>query len=288
MADKYGRSELWYAPKREYPHLHGSPELWYKPTKPEREYPLPPAYRAGSLQEFAYRQSLIPEDIQELLESEKITASNIRRLLGEISDWNTLSDSLTRPVDKIAKWLIDYVELPKLREKFNRESEEGMETDLKRRILEGQYKYGEWGAPTGERTVGGPGVRLEEMRAEARKRAEGPAEEIGEREYPVADWMKTYLESSRQLGKEREGGIRPGIAYQLRPLGAQAKTSLEELGEMKGYHTWGKAGAPLSYEKYAKARESEESWWEEYRRLSESLFPTRVGVKQASWYPRTQ
>ena len=113
-------------------------------------------------------------------------------------------------------------------------------------------------------------------------RARGEAEpKAPEREYPVPEWMRAYLESSMQTGKE-------GVAYGLRPLGAQTDLSPERMGEMAGYLTWGKAGAPLSYEDYVKAAENMESWWEEYSKLSQSLFPTEVGTQRIRWTPRRQ
>lgn len=238
----------------------------------------------GSMEDFLYRRSLIPGEIREMERGEAATALEMGGLLGELGDWGRLSETLTRPVDKIAKWLINYVEIPRLREKLRREQEQADISRLKRRAAEEEYEaemagYGEWGAPRGEPITGGAATRL----AALRKKGVGTRREP-EEAYPIPDWMKAYLEYSMAAGeKGKERG-----AFELRPLGAQAEPSLEELGEMKGYQTWTKAGAPLSFKEYAEATESMEDWWEEYQRLSESLFPARVGAKTPRWYPSRQ
>jgi len=268
-----------------YNEYQGRPEFWGVATRepkrePKKETSYPHGW-PGSIENFTYRQSLIPNDIQELLAGEQATAIEIRDLLAEISDWKTLSESLTEPVQKIAKWLVEYVEIPKLQEELRRTQYQADVSRYKRQALEKEYESGEWGGTFPERITGGPSTRLAEIRQEYEKKGGAGLTREPETEYPVEDWMKPYLESSMRLGKE-------GTAYQLRPLGAQSKTTLDQLGELKGYHTWGQAGAPLSFEDYAKAGQNMESWWEEYQRLSKSLFPTKTGVMRTNWYPRKQ
>lgn len=237
----------------------------------------------GSMEDWMYRQSLRPREIREFYPGiregdEAETAREIYGLQAEISDWAALRESLNRPVDRIARWLAG-LEMDRVREELRRVKEQADISRYKRELVEGEYKFGEWGAPAGERVTGGPGVRL----ARARQEAEGGAGLTRELEetYPVPEWLQAFLEHSMPVGED-------GEAFEMRPLGAQAEVSPERLGEMAGYLGWGKMGAPLRYKPYAEAAERIPEWWEEYTRMSEKLFPKEIGTRRARWYPASQ
>lgn len=256
-----------------------------RPTTPvlDRYWGETPEYQRhgrfpGSLEDWIYRQSLIPEEIREFQAGEAETAREIYGLRAEISDWAALRESLSRPVDRIAHWLAG-LEMDRVREELRRVKEQADISRYKRELAEGEYEFGEWGAPAGERVTGGPGVRL----ARAREKAKGGAGLTRELEtaYPIPDWLQAFLEHSMPVGED-------GEAFEMRPLGAQAEVSPERLGEMAGYLGWGKMGAPLRYKPYAEAAERIPEWFEEYTRISEKLFPKEVGTRRARWFPSHQ
>ena len=83
---------------------------------------------------------------------------------------------------------------------------------------------------------------------------------------PVPDWMKPYQESSMQYTK--------GGAEQLRPIGAQADLSTQQLEKMGGYLGWGQAGAPKYFSKeYVTQLQNLPGWWNELIKQSEELHP---------------
>lgn len=254
---------------------NGSPNWlegrWGLPT-PEPERPFPSSI-------YEQHRARWPEEIWEMQAGEAETAGEIAGLLAEMGDWASLRRMLTRPVDKIAQWLAG-LEMDRVREKLHRVKEQADISRYKRQLAEGEAKYGEYGAPWGERVTGGPGVRL----ARAREEAGRGTRREPETAYPIPDWMQAYLEYSMPAGKKGE----ERGAFALRPLGAQAEPSLEQLGEMASYHTWERAGAPLRYKEYAEAAEMGESWFEEYLRLSRELFPKEVGMRQPRWFPSRQ
>lgn len=220
----------------------------------------------GSMEDWIYRQSLISGEIKEMQAGEVETAGEIAGLLAEMGDWASLRRMLTRPIDKIAQWLAG-LEMERVRDTLRRVKYQADISRYKRQIAEGKPEYAE---------------RLARVREEARGGA-GLTREL-ETTYPIPDWMQEYLEYSMPAGKKGE----ERGAFALRPLGAQAEPSLEQLGEMKGYHTWEKAGAPLRYREYAEAAEMGESWWEEWIRKARALEPTRVGAKTPRWFPSHQ
>jgi len=110
---------------------------------------------------------------------------------------------------------------------------------------------------------------------------------------PIPEWMKPYLEPSiniaGELAPEIEGYGTGGYAAALRPLGAQAELSQEQLAQMAGYMAWGKAGAPTSLPGDTARLQSMianlsdyQRWWDEYVRLSESIFPKQTKLS-TSW-----
>jgi hypothetical protein len=131
-----------------------------------------------------------------------------------------------------------------------------------------------------------PGLDIRKVPREARERLDktytGTLEEAEAPEYidmAVPDWMKPYLETSIKAGGTPET---EAWASTLRPMGAQAELSPEQMGQMAGYLAWTKAGAPTEYSEEAiKQMADWQRWWEPYVRLSESLFPktTRLGSR---------
>jgi len=110
---------------------------------------------------------------------------------------------------------------------------------------------------------------------------------------PIPEWMQPYLEPSiniaGELAPELEGQETGGYGAALRPLGAQAELSQEQLAQMAGYMAWGKAGAPTSLPSDVNKLQSMianlsdyQKWWDEYVRLSESLFPKQTKLS-TSW-----
>lgn len=104
---------------------------------------------------------------------------------------------------------------------------------------------------------------------------------------PVPGWMRPYLDPSvsgvpavaPQSMRKRGLPAVPQSAEQgmLRPLGAQAKATPEQMEEMAGYLGWHKAGSPTQYSESAlMAMADWQRHFEEYTRLSQSLFPTRA------------
>ena len=115
---------------------------------------------------------------------------------------------------------------------------------------------------------------------------------------PVPDWMLPYLETgmaartgtvdatrtprgtTQPSGTHLEGGRR---AAELRPLGAQAELTPDQLGQMAGYMGWGRAGSPWKFSEGAVMKMADwQRYWDEYVRLSQKLFPTQVRM-QANW-----
>ena len=104
---------------------------------------------------------------------------------------------------------------------------------------------------------------------------------------PVPSWMQEYIEPSTPLeksqypytGEPRRGRVAEGKpkASALRPIGAQAELSPEQMGLMAGYQAWGMAGSPYSFSEGAIRDMAEwRRWWEPHTRLSESQFPTKA------------
>ena len=128
------------------------------------------------------------------------------------------------------------------------------------------------------------------------------------REYeppPIPDWLAPYVEPSMPYQKsqypytdepvedkmpwKRRG--RDGEAVEtpsLRPLGAQAELTPEQLGLMAGYQAWGRAGSPMRYSGGAIRDMADwQRWWDQYVALSKSLFP-KSQKKTAGWQTARQ
>ena len=86
---------------------------------------------------------------------------------------------------------------------------------------------------------------------------------------PIPDWMRPYLESSIPYGET--------TTPSLRPIGAQAQLSTQQLGQMAGYEAWGRAGAPTTFSESAlMAMADWQKWWEPFINKSKALFPKQT------------
>jgi hypothetical protein len=111
---------------------------------------------------------------------------------------------------------------------------------------------------------------------------------------PIPDWMKPYLEPAipyqkenvmgTPLGrKEQRYGSRQPQTASLRPLGAQAELTPEQMGYLSEYQAWGQAGSPKTFtDQMAYNLANQSKWWEGYTTKSQSLFPT-AGKLRANW-----
>ena len=101
---------------------------------------------------------------------------------------------------------------------------------------------------------------------------------------PVPNWMQKYIVPAGEVtewkspGTKRRGFPTPKKAvYQLTPLSAQEELTSTQQAQLAGYMAWQKAGAPTAFSESAVRRMAEwPRWWEEYTRLSESLFPKQA------------
>jgi len=131
-----------------------------------------------------------------------------------------------------------------------------------------------------------------------RERLSGRKYEPRYEETPMPDWMKEYLETSMPVGvttPTTEGRGRRGqqqdvskLASTLRPMGAQAELTPEQMGQMAGYGAWGASGSPYGFsEANITSMADWERWWAPHVRLSQELFPkqTKLGSK---WMPAAQ
>lgn len=111
-------------------------------------------------------------------------------------------------------------------------------------------------------------------------------------EPPIPAWMEEYLErsapaavpeySAGQLARPSSRGAPPTPegAAALRPMGAQAELTPEQMGLMAGYQAWGAAGSPRRYSEEALIEMSDwQKSWDPYTRLSESLFPKQAKLR---------
>jgi len=131
-----------------------------------------------------------------------------------------------------------------------------------------------------------------------RERLSGRKYEPRYEETPMPNWMKDYLETSMPVGvttPTTEGRTRRGqqqdvskLASTLRPMGAQAELSPEQMGQMAGYGAWGASGSPYGFsEANITSMADWERHWIPYTRLSEALFPTKTKLR-AGWLPAMQ
>lgn len=131
-----------------------------------------------------------------------------------------------------------------------------------------------------------------------------PKESVG---VPVPKWIEEFLEPNIPLEGDisraqdpmnlprRWPGKRGGYtaedlgAYTVRPLGAQAELSLDELGQLASYLKWVKAGAPTKFGKKSMSQMANAAkYWQEYQRQSQAMMPKDVGWIPARWRPREQ
>ena len=118
----------------------------------------------------------------------------------------------------------------------------------------------------------------------------------------MPDWMEEYLEQSipaatpqysayaERLERQRRprGMPTPEPAATLRPIGAQAELTPEQMGLMAGYQSWGAAGSPRAYSEEAITEMSDwQKRWAEHARLSQSLFPTQAKLR-SNWRTAAQ
>lgn len=126
---------------------------------------------------------------------------------------------------------------------------------------------------------------------------------------PVPDWLMEYLETSMPAKaaeymtgfpqatsegrrKKQFAGGEP-LGRELRPLGAQAELTPEQLGLMAGYQAWGKAGSPVKSgdEQGFAGMIAQMSDWQRYMQnyttLSEKLFPKQTNLR-TGWATATQ
>jgi hypothetical protein len=120
---------------------------------------------------------------------------------------------------------------------------------------------------------------------------------------PMPDWLSPYLETSVHYQQEdvtgeraKELAKRPSWAQgrtktttpTLRPIGAQAELTPDQLAFMSGYEAWGRAGAPQRWSEEAFREMSDvQKWWTPYVALSQKLFPTATKLRQR-WATATQ
>jgi hypothetical protein len=109
---------------------------------------------------------------------------------------------------------------------------------------------------------------------------------------PSPTWLQPYLEASKPYQMtdvaETRRQIRgktyanKGTTASLRPLGAQAELTPEQLAFMSSYQAWGKAGSPRTFARAGQMTSNWQNWWDEYTTQSQKLFPT-AGNRAASW-----
>ena len=120
---------------------------------------------------------------------------------------------------------------------------------------------------------------------------------------PIPDWMNEFIIGETTFASEKKGQearerkeetgmptLSPGgVTGGLRPVGAQAELTTEHLKQLSGFLGWYKGGRPSRYGGgYAgRLRGGWADWWNEYVKLSESLFPSRY-APNTFWKPAKQ
>lgn len=125
-----------------------------------------------------------------------------------------------------------------------------------------------------------------------RERLAGRKANIPIRETPMPDWMRDYLEMSipgemsqyapglQRAGRGRGTATPSPQTPALRPIGAQAELTPDQMAEMAGYAAWQKAGSPTQYSDWAlKAMSDWQGAWQPHVALSESLFPKKAKLR---------
>lgn len=114
---------------------------------------------------------------------------------------------------------------------------------------------------------------------------------------PIPDWLREYMlpveteeippgwpTAARRRAEESMGQYADVFDY-LMPLGAQEELNPRELAHMAGFLEWRMGGSPGAFpEGTREARNVRgggdmQSYWDEYVRLSEALFPSRVRLR---------
>ena len=140
--------------------------------------------------------------------------------------------------------------------------------------------------------------RLQVLGAWAGRTTVGARSEISNM---LPEWIKPFISEGNAYQRpetglvSQRGGLRgqgytreptaPIGAGKLRPLSAQAELSLEQQEFLASYLAWAKSGFPSGYGqgsagshrlagKIMEMAGKQGSWWQEYQRQSQSLFPT--------------
>lgn len=149
--------------------------------------------------------------------------------------------------------------------------------ELKQKIAGLRNLMSEYYGPEGATIRWFIGNRLKELQYRLDRGYAGTAVRPEYDEPPIPDWMQPFL-TPPTIPAEPRSGRRGTPATRevqtLRPLGAQAELTPEQMRQMAGYQAWGESGAPTRYSEQALRGMSDiDRWWDPYTRLSESLFP---------------
>ena len=126
---------------------------------------------------------------------------------------------------------------------------------------------------------------------------------------PIPDWMNEFIIGETTFAPEKRRGMSEdvyraktrgeetgmptlspgGVTGGLRPIGAQAELTTEQLKQLSGFLGWYKGGRPSRYGGGYAGRLGEGwgDWWNEYVKLSESLFPSKY-APNTFWKPAKQ
>lgn len=210
---------------------------------------------------------------------------------GEQADLRNLLRQFRGPEATYIRWIIQN-ELTQLarREQRMRRSQQDLHIRNDIRLGEEEIKEGVTGANKGQDRIDNALTRKVALKKRLDK-----TPEYDPLEPPMPEWMEEYIDRSMPAIKPhtglteqqgRHGGHwagfqRPEQARALRPLGAQAELTPEEMGFMGGYLGWAKAGSPHEYsEEAVMAMADWQKHWQQHTRLSESLFPKQAKLGQ--------
>ena len=126
---------------------------------------------------------------------------------------------------------------------------------------------------------------------------------------PIPDWMNEFIIGETTFAPEKRRGMSEdvyraktrgeeagmptlspgGVTGGLRPLAAQAELTTEQLKQLSGFLGWYKGGRPSQYSGAYAGRLGGgwADWWNEYVKLSESLFPSKY-APNTFWKPAKQ
>lgn len=215
-----------------------------------------------------------------LLSGNRSIVADLSSQLAELAEMRNL---MTEPSDWITKWLLDK-QTSELERRLDRTTDASNWMVMQQEAME----TAGWAGPSGEGRTDWVMAHLPPEFGKEAERVTTPTE------YPIAspsvsppipDWMRQYFEESMAgTQKSPEGKGRRGEApwqerqaFAVRPLGAQSEASPDELAMLQGYMGWTKAGAPTEFsQKYASSLENLPSWWSNYVKESEALFPSKA------------